>query len=128
MNQLPQISRLITSESQLDIYKAPKGKLYSITDVHTSIGDIGNNVFLFLDSRVEVVSQRLEVVFENYFLAVSTDAVQNTSYHFSIPVKTKWITVGPTSGNSASIFYVIVYELLKGSIADLVWEFIGKGR
>lgn len=117
--------------SGIEVFKAPKGKMYNILGVYCTVLTAGNNNIMVLTRAMEdPADQAIDAGGElsDLLFAIATDVVHSVNAKYK-GEKTKFISVGP--GNTATLtntLLVIEYELVKASRMDIIWEWLGKKR
>lgn len=124
------INKLIRHTTEPVRFKAPTRKMYKIYSIHFSVFSAGRNDVLVSAKSIEDVAGNLPNTEGGRIAIMACDIVgTNFEVNFSVlPVETKYITLGHITSATMACQVVINYDLFTPSIADLIWEFISRGK
>lgn len=126
------ISRAISDVEQIHRFKAPVGMMYEITDIMGVVQNGGVNVAWVLPFELEDERGNFDPGdsgFDAIAAVAANDLVAAPHYfHYSTPVKTKWITMARRSNTAFKVLFFINYSLITVSKTDLILEWFRKGR
>lgn len=127
---MPFISERMSETSEIQRFSAVKNHLFEITDVQIALTGTGNNILGLFDYYVEDDDHGAVMDFANSkpFVVLDTISQQSFYVHFTVPIKTKYISMGRFGGTGFNGHVIINYRFVKASMADLVWEFLKRGK
>lgn len=124
------VSHRLDQNSRIITFKAPRGTVFEITDIHTAVTAAGNNELIFVDRHVEDEDgdNILSTISEKFFLNIPTDITNAFDANFTIPIRTKWFSVAKVSTQTFAATFVANYRLDVATREELIWEWFGKKR
>lgn len=111
-------------------FKAPRGFMYEIWDIHFMVFTAGAGIltivnYLLEDEVTTISVRRSEGILASFS---STIAGQAEDFTFTKGEKTKFITGARDGSNTMGVIAIIHYELIKASRTELLLEWFRKGR
>lgn len=126
------ISKFFDSNSDPVKFKAPKGFMYNIFDIHFSVTLAGSNIVGVLNYLLEdeVDQDDWNVANAEGVLAIiaTNIAGQAEDFNFTKGEMTKFISIAANTSTVFACFIIIHFELVKASKTELILEWFRKGR
>lgn len=124
------ISVFITETSSPFTFKAPKGTMYKIWDVHSTIFAGGANAIGVLNFLSELIEDVWNVDDTGGLIAVFDTAITGSTqdFQFTTGEKSKFITIAKDGSSAFAASIIIHYELISASKTELIIEWFRKGR
>lgn len=121
---------ILRHNSGIKRFTAPRGFIYRITDVHVAIISAGaNNNVVIVDRALEDVNGAIDFVTVKALLIYPAGITNAFDADFNVPIRTKYLTIGPSTISIAFIASITFnYELVSATQAELIWEWFGKKR
>lgn len=122
---------LQASQEQNDIpntFRAPKGFIFEIVDAHwTPIATSTNFSFLGVGHPEDPIN--LGTADGRIIAIVSTaSALTHVDFCFGEPIRTKYFFLGADGAAAFSGIWIVTYKLVRASLSELIWEYVGKRR
>lgn len=124
------IRKLLTEASSVFKYRAPRNFMYLIHSVHLTVLTAGNNRVIVIDELAEDEVTTLSVGRSSGIIFVGETDIAGLlpDITFSVPLPSKFISIGRELATTFSAFIIIDYELIEASKTELIIEWFRKGR
>ncbi len=128
---MSRIVQVLNADSFIKAFKAPKGKMYAISDIHGTVNLAGDNLVSVFDYLKEDLSADVgpslsdEGVLANFATNIAGNHID---FNFMIPQTCKFISIGSESATAFEAILIIAYELITASRTQLLIEWLRKGR
>lgn len=125
------ISLTFDANVQVRRYKAPRGKMYRIYDIHASIQSGGDNMVLVLPYFLEDGITELALASGPIdALAAIPANIAGTffDWQFTLGEKTKYLTCVRRTTTNFTMVIIIHFELISVSKTELIMEWFRHGR
>lgn len=123
------ISVVVDNNSRVFRYKAPRGFMFEISDIHAAVIANGNNqgvwvIPYLVEDNITIIQEPRE------FLAHLTAHIagQSIDFEFRDSEKTKFITLVRRLDANFTLAIVIHYVLIRATQHELLIEWFRKGR
>lgn len=122
------INELYEGESDIRLHQAPSGHLYLIKAIQFTNSLSASNRFVIdranTEDQVTTLTESSDTIF-----AVDLQ-IDGVCEHISFPdgIKAKYISFGFNVATAPCVSVRIYYELIKVSDAEIVWEFLKRGK
>lgn len=128
---IPILTKYILNTSKIVQLKAPRGKLFAINGIAATTINNGSNRFIMFDRAFEEAPDAISITTyaDSIIFAIEADIAQSLSLPLKTSHKTKYISFAPgDAAQAASVLFIVDYEIVTGSKAELIWEWISKRR
>lgn len=130
MNNLVLIfEKLFMGIISMERLKAPRGKVFEVTDIMYSADTTGAaNVLVYrrdLPDEYDGVNPA-PVTLGDIIAYFSEDVIQVMQYHYSEPIRTKFLTI-LKNFSAGQGHIVIIGRIVKASKSELIWEWFRRG-
>lgn len=123
------INAFMTETTPPKFFKAPKGFMYEIFDIHFSILVGGSNGIGVVPYQLEDEVVFLSTTTSEFLAFMPTDIAGNIAdFAFTKGEKTKYITIAIQDSTAIGVIIIIHYELTHASRTELILEWFRKGR
>lgn len=126
---MPTIAHHLRENEGIKRLTAPRGKIYEITDIHVAILAANANTVVIVDRAVEEERTFLNPEDDQHVLVFPASIANAFDATFGVPIRTKYVSIGPGNVNNAIQASVVLnFNLVTASRAELIWEWFSKKR
>ena len=128
---MPTMSENMTTDGTARVSrvkKAPKGLIYQIHSISLHVFGTGNNGVFVLSKGFEAIETDFDFDSGHIIFAHTTDLTNSFEKTYREPVRAKRILLQSNTTVASNSMIIINYTLVKASTAELIWEFVGRGK
>lgn len=121
-------SEVYAAEHDMRMIKAPKGKMFAIYGAQfVTFSGVANTLAVEGRDPEERVVSGMDETSALFVFACDEDG-HMLSVILPKPIKRKRIVLMPRDGTDMQCYIIVYYELIDVSMADLIWEFVRRGK